>query len=126
MRFCPLTETGPQDGRAALSSEYAAAKEIGRVRLGELRLYFRSGLRVYYIPYRDVRRVFRRVQLIPAKAWKRQGELRVENLVVCGEAGELAQIQLPGADAARQLMDELCGRIPEAAFGKPAPEGPSA
>lgn len=122
MKFFPLNGTAAQDGKTALLSEYSAAKEIGPVRLGELCLYFRVGRRVYYIPYRDVRRCFRRVQLIPARAFRRQSELRVENLVICGDTGELAQIQLPGTEAAKQLMEELEHRIPEAEFGKPAQE----
>ena len=119
MKFCPLT--GTEGSGEELRAEYRAAREIGRVRLGELRLYLRAGRRVYYIPYREVRRCFRRVQLIPAKMCCGRGDFEVENLVVCGEGDvELIQVQLPGAKAAKILMEELQVRIPEAAFGKPA------
>lgn len=118
MTFLPLVPSS--DSREELSSEYKAAREIGRVRLGELRLYLRAGLKTYYIPYRDIRRVFRRVQLIPAKMCCGRGDLEVENLVVCGEGdAELMQVQLPGTRAAKMLMEELQTRIPEAEFGKP-------
>ncbi len=76
----------------------------------------------YYIPYRDVRRCFRRVELIPAKMCCGKGSFELENLVVCGEAGELIQVQLPGTKAAKLLMEELQERIPEAEFGKPSAE----
>lgn len=120
MRFYPLTESSAPEDASALASEYRAAREIGRVRLGELRLYFRAGLKTYYIPYRDVRRCFRRVQLIPAKMGRGRGEFQLENLVICGDKGELAQVQLPGEQVGKALLDELQKRIPEAEFGKPA------
>lgn len=121
MKFYPLAAASAEDG--ALSSEYKTAREIGRVRLGELHLFCRAGLKTYYIPYRDVRRCFRRVQLVAAKMCCGRGDLEIENLVVCGDAGELIQVQLPGTRAARILMEELEARIPEAEFGKPAAGG---
>ena len=90
--------------------------------MGELRLFFRVGLKTYFLPYREVRRCFRRVELIPAKMCCGRGDLEVENLVVCGGEGELIQIQLPGSKAAKILMEELRSRIPEAEFGKPPAE----
>lgn len=120
MKFYPLIENAPAEDAEALASEYRAAREIGKVRVGELRLYFRSGLKTYYIPYRDVRRCFRRVMLIPAKMCCGRGDFELENIVICGEEGELAQIQLPGERAGKALMEELEARIPEAEFGKPA------
>lgn len=117
MKFHPLTTV--VNDNAALESEYKAAREIGAIRLGELRLYFRSKRKVYYIPYKDVRRCFRRVMLIPAKMCCGKGDFEIENLVICGEEGELAQIQLPGTRAAKLLMEELETLIPEAEFGKP-------
>ena len=120
MKFYPLVPGAEQP--AGLASEYKAARVIGKVRLGELRLFLRAGLRVYYIPYAEVRRCFRRVQLIPAKMCCGRGDFEVENLVVCGDAGELIQVQLPGAKAAKILMKELEERIPEAEFGKPPAE----
>lgn len=117
MKFYPLTTV--VNDKTALESEYKAAREIGTLRLGELRLYFRNKRKVYYIPYKDVRRCFRRVMLIPAKMCCGKGDFELENLVICGDEGELAQIQLPGTRAAKILMDELETIIPEAEFGKP-------
>lgn len=122
MKFCPLASEA--EARESLASEFKSAREIGRVRMGELHLFLRAGLKTYYLPYRDVRRCFRRVQLIPAKMCCGRGDLEVENLVVCGDAGELIQVQLPGTKAARILMEELRERIPEAEFGKPGTKEP--
>jgi hypothetical protein len=120
MKFYPLEENQPQAEAKQLESEYTAAREIGKIRLGEQRLYFRSGRKVYYIPYANVRRCFRRVMLVPAKLCCGKGDLEVENLVLCGDSGELAQIQLPGTRAAKILMEELKILIPEAEFGRPS------
>lgn len=118
MKFYPLTSGSV--GQDELASEYKAAREIGKIRIGELRLFVRVGGKKYYIPYKDVRRCFRRVQIIPAKMCCGRGDFELENIVICGEEGELCQVQLPGARAALALMDELKERIPEAEFGKPS------
>ena len=119
MRFMPLTAS--QSAEQTLASEYKVAREIGKLRLGELHLYFKKGLNVYYIPYRDIRRCFRRVMVVPAKLCCGKGEFEMENLVICGpEDEELAQIQLPGTKAARILMEELEKLVPEAEIGRPA------
>jgi hypothetical protein len=120
MKFYPLEENQPQTEAKQLESEYTAAREIGKIRLGEQRLYFRSGRKIYYIPYTSIRRCFRRVMLVPAKLCCGKGDLEVENLVLCGDSGELAQIQLPGTRAAKILMEELKALIPEAEFGRPS------
>jgi hypothetical protein len=57
---------------------------------------------------------------VPAKLCCGKGDLEVENLVICGDKGELAQIQLPGTRAAKVLMEELENLIPEAEFGRPS------
>ena len=119
MRFYPLLGSGAEE--TGLDSEYKGAREIGKVRLGELHLFFKSGLKTWFIAYRDVRRLFRRVEAVPAKMCCGKGTFEIENLVVCGEGDkELAQVQLPGKKAAQILMQELQERVPEAQFGRPA------
>ena len=117
MKFYPLTDETAE--KAELVSEYNDAREIGAVRLGQLRLYMRLRRRIFYIPYHDIRRCFRRVQLVHARMCCGNGGLEIENLVVCGEKGELIQIQLPGTRAAKSLMEELERLVPEAEFGVP-------
>lgn len=114
MKFCPLTNEEPD--KEALAADYKTATEIGVVRLGRVHLYFRRARKVYYIPYSQIRRAFRRVMLVPAKLCCGRGELQVENLVICSDQGELAQIGLPGTRAAKGLMEELKKRIPDGDF----------
>ena len=103
-----------------LLADYKSAREIGVLRVGELCLYFKRGWKAFYIPYADICRCFRRVQLVPAKMCCGKGELQVENLVVCTKQGEAAQIQLPGTRAAKALLEELKEKMPHAEFTRPA------
>lgn len=118
MNFYPLKQA--EYDLEVLKSEYKAAREIGKIRLGERNFFFKSGLKTCFIPYAQIRRCFRRVMMVPAKLCCGKGELQVENLVICDEEKELAQIQLPGTKAARILMDELKQLIPEAQFTRPS------
>ena len=118
MKYHPLaTEITDTE---ALAAEYKAAREIGKVRMGTDRLFCRVGRKIYYIPYADVRRYFRRVQEVNVKMCCCGGELAIENLVICGENdAELLQVQLPGTKAAKILIDELKEKMPDAVYGKP-------
>lgn len=116
MKFEPLTR--PAEDGALLREEHRQAREIGNLRLGQENLYFRAGLKVYYIPYGDIRRYFRRVMRVPAKLCCGKGDFEIEHLVICGESGELAQIQLPGAKAAKIVMECMAELAPDAAAGR--------
>ena len=115
MKFESLTSSAADP--SVLQEEYKQAREVGKLRLGQQHLYFRSGLKSYYILYSDIRRYFRRVMRVPAKMCCGKGDFEIENLVVCGESGELAQIQLPGQKAARIVMECLAELAPNAVVG---------
>lgn len=117
MNFYPLTQA--EYGQEALKTEYKSAREIGKIRLGTENLFFRNGLKTYFIPYTDITRCFRRVMMVPAKLCCGKGDLQVENLVIWDAKREVAQIQLPGTKAARILMEELKQLIPNAQFSRP-------
>ncbi len=119
MKFYPLGDgTGWAD--LDLQGQYQAGRKIGKVCLGESVFYFRSKRKVYYIPYTAIRRYFRRVMMVPAKLCCGRGDFQMEHLVICGEEGELAQIELPGTKAAKILMEELGRLAPDALVGRPA------
>jgi len=110
MIFCPLTTT--VSDKKNLRSEYKTAKKIGVIRLGETCFFFRRGVKIYYITYKEIVRYFRRVMLIPTGT--KRGDMKLETLIICDEKGELAQIQIPGPNAAKQLMDEMKLKAPHA------------
>ncbi len=99
-----------------MEQDYKAGRAIGIVRLGKEHLYFRRIRKIYYVPYTDIRRCFRRVMRVPAKLCCGRGDLEVENLVICTDQGEVAQLQMPGAKAGKILLEELKNRMPDIAF----------
>ena len=106
--------------KSILNSEYEAGHAIGPVRVGEEHLFIKVKLKTYCVPYSRITRYFRRVFLIPSKLCCGKGELRVENLVVCGEDGsELIQSVIPGEKAARLLMKELKEKMPDVPDTRP-------
>lgn len=104
----------------ALLEEHGAAREIGIVRLGEEDLFFRVRLRTYFIPYKDIVRAFRRVFTVPANVCCGKGQMDMEYLVICDEEKELAQIQLPGEKAAKEVMRVLGEKAPHVKLKKPS------
>ena len=118
MRFYPLASEVSSD---ILAAEYKGAREIGCASLGETCLFFKSRLKMNYIPYKDMTRAFRRVQMVQTKMCCGRGDLQVENVVICGaEGAELAQIQLPGARAGVIMLEELAQKAEHIQIGKPA------
>lgn len=117
MKFEALTVQAQDE--TALQADYQSGREIGVVRLGETHLFFRKLRKIYYISYGEIRRCFRRVLLVPARMCCGKGDLPVESLVIFSDEGELAQIQLPGTRAAKELMEELKKRIPNCEFSRP-------
>ena len=117
MKFYPVTTAAPD---AALKADYDVGRSVGNVQLGNAYLFFKEKRKLYYIAYAEMTRVFRRVMLVQTKMCCGKGNLEIENIVICGEAGELAQIQLPGARAGVILLEEVAKKAPHAQIGKPA------
>ena len=116
MKFYPVVSELAVE---VVSADYKAGRSIGKACLGEKCLYFREKLKVYYIPYADMTRVFRRIELLPAQMCCGKGDFEVENIVVWTAEGEKAQIQLPGERAGKIMLEELARRAPQAEVGKP-------
>ncbi len=117
--FFPLKKAISE--RKVLRMEYKAAKAIGVVRPGQSIFFFRQGLKVYYITYEEIAKCFRRVMIIPVGA--ENGNMKLETLVIADGERELAQIQLPGAEAAKNLLEELKVKMPHADFECPNKNG---
>ena len=116
MKFCPVAS---EMATEVLFAGYKEGRQIGKATLGPRCLYFRDKLKVYYIPYADMTRVFRRVLMIPATMCCGKGDLEMEHIVICTAAGEAAQIQLPGERAGKIMLEELAKRAPHAEVGRP-------
>jgi len=122
MKYYPLTTEVPD---TVLAAEYKAGREIGGVTLGDSCMFFKVKRKVSYVPYSDISRAFRRVQLVAMKMCCGNGDLEIENIVLCGKGEdgtekELVQIQLPGARAGLAMLEELEKRVPGIQIGKPS------
>ena len=122
MKFYPLTK---EVAEAVLEEEYKDAREIGAAALGETCLFFKVKRKVNYIPYSEITRAVRRVQVVGMKMCCGKGGLEVENVVICGrteenqEEQELAMIRLPGARAGVIMLEELVKKAENIQIGKP-------
>jgi len=117
MKFHPAGAS-VEDG-ALIKREYETARQIGTVRVAETLLFFRAGLKTYYIPYDAVRQCFRRVYQVPVKMCCGRGEIGYEHLVISDGEKEIADVQLPGTKAAQELIRLLKEKMPEADFRSP-------
>ena len=102
MKLIPVTNIASD--QAALEAEFKAARQVGAIRLGEKHFFFKAKMKQHYIPTR----------MCCGK-----GELLVENLVIGGDDGELAVIQLPGSNAAKVLFEDVKKLLPNADFTSP-------
>ena len=115
MRFYPLAAAGAEARQSV--GEYLTSQRLGRVRLGQERLFFKQGRRLCYIPYAAVGHCVRRVILVPEKLQKNGRAPAWETLVFLDtEGGEVAQVPVPGATALKIVMNELATRLPPGAI----------
>lgn len=92
-----------------LKAEYRNCNSFGILRLGETNLFFRKFLSVYYIPYSNIQKYFRRVHVIEAAGQK----INVESLVIFADNREVCDIQLPGAASVNPVMALLKEKMPD-------------
>ncbi len=92
---------------AVLKAQYDAGHKIGVVCVGQDYLFVKKRLKRFFIAYSDAERIFRRVQTVSVNMCCEQGDLQFDYLVVMLDGKEVLEVQLPGAKAAKFLMQEL-------------------
>ena len=118
MRF--LGMDGKAIDNASLETAYKSAHAVGVLRIADEGIFFRAGLKNYFLPYEGVRKCFRRVMNVPAKMCCGRGDFSVESIVFANEEKELAEVQLPGEKAAKLVFAELKEKMPDIDFSAPA------
>ena len=118
MKFKELG-TGMVNKDSTLTEEYKNAHSYGVTSVGDGQLFVKEGLSIYYIPYENAERIFRRIRRVNAQMCCDNGELEFEYLVIMAGGKEVIEVQLPGKKAAKMLMEELKGKRPEVNFRAP-------
>ncbi len=109
MKFYPVINNLDEK---LLQEEYRSARGIGVVSIGATCLFFRRGLKTWYIPYSDITRFYKRIELVPAKMCCGKGEFEDASLVIRTGEKELEAIALPDNRAAKILMEVLKEKMP--------------
>ena len=116
--FTPYLYTKGQS--PALDAQFAGARKFGKVRLGTDAIFWRSGLKLYTIPFNRVRRIFRRISSVAAKICCGRQNFDIEWIVLILADGTEVEIHI-GDDAKREaegLLDALKQTHPELEYGK--------
>lgn len=105
---------------APLDADFASATAYGKVRPGKERLFWKSGLRWYAIPYTNVQRIFRRVERMHIRACGGGRPFVTEWLVLELPGGEELLLHITDNDQkkAENLLQALKELHPEMPYGK--------
>ena len=109
----------------ALDAQFADAREYGKIRAGETAVFWKSGLRWYFISLEKVQRIFRRVEPVYGRLCCGGQSFLIEWLVLLLEDG--SELVLHVGDeivgesvkkAAEELLEHLKRHNPRIQYGK--------
>lgn len=118
MKYLPLIPEETEIEKKALKAEIKAGQAFGKVCLGENHFFLRKKFTYLYISYSNVYRAFRRVQCVNFKIGRSDGQLQVNNIVLCSNKAELAMIDLPDEEAAKTVLKYFEENWPKVKIGK--------
>lgn len=104
----------------ALDADFSSAVSYGKVKPGKTGIFWRSGLRWYYIPTENIRRIFRRVEPVYGKLCCGGHSFIIEWLVLLLSDGTEVVLHI-GDDVqtqAQELLELLKDIHPQIAYGK--------
>lgn len=117
MKYLPLIEDETIVDNSLLKEEFKAGRELGKVCLGKEHFFFRTKLTMNYISYSNIYRVFRRVQCVNVRMCCSNGELQLNNIVICSKATELAMVDLPNEESANAILKYFEENWPKVKIG---------
>ena len=100
-----------------LAEDYASAHRSGTLRVGELALYYRDGLRRRAVPLEDIRSAELRGRSRFAKCGCGCLEVKGGSLDLRGEAGLLCSVFSEDGEELEQALRALREKLPELAEG---------
>ena len=100
-----------------VSADYEGAKAFDKVRVGDLGVYFRDGLKTRYIPYDYLERVFIRIQEVRGKMCCGQTIFAYYRLVFVHEGKEYADVISESEKAMDEALALIAQKAPDLAIG---------
>lgn len=92
-----------------LKAEFESGEKLGVVCLGESHLFFRKGLKNFFISYEKFSRAFRRVYMIP----RGKKQIAIENIVFCVGNEEVYSLSMAGKESAVILLEKIKAKAPQ-------------
>lgn len=120
MRGCNMAEmlfkvTGGKSSDPALAADYERAERFDKVRVGDLGIYYRDGLRIRHVSYSEMQRAFIRIQEVNGRMCCGRATFSYFRLVFIIDGKENQDIMSEDEKA----MDAALARIGEKAPGVP-------
>lgn len=100
-----------------LSADYEKAGVFDKVRVGDLGVYFRDGLKVRHIPYSYLDRVFIRIQEVRGKMCCGQTIFAYYRLVFVKNGKEYADVMSESEKAMDDALALIASKAPQLAIG---------
>ncbi len=103
-----------------LDREFAEARTFSKIKPGETILFWKAGLRWYYIPFADVKRIYRQVEPVYGKLCCGGRSYLIERLILHCKDGRELPLHI-GDDVKKQaeaLLESLKKSHPELEYGK--------
>lgn len=91
-----------------LKAEFESGEKLGVVCLGESHLFFRKGLKNYFMAYEKLSRAFRRVYMIP----RGKKQIAIENIFFCVGDKEVFSLSMAGKESAVILLEKIKEKAP--------------
>lgn len=102
---------------AAITADYDTAKHFDKVRVGSLGVYFRDGLKLRFLSYDRIERVFIRIQEVNGKLCCGSAVFAYCRLVFVVDGKEYADTLSENEQAMRDALEEISRRAPGVAIG---------
>lgn len=102
---------------AGLAEDHRQAERFDTVKVGRLGVYFRDGLRIRFVPYSYLERVFIRIQEVNARVCCGSMPFYYYRLVLVHSGREYADVLSESEDAMDSALALIHERVPELAIG---------
>ncbi len=104
---------------AEIQSDYEAAKQFEKARVGSLGVYYRDGLKTRYIPYTEMDRAFIRIQETRSRMCCGQANFNYFRLVFVKDGREFADVMSENEKAMDDALAEIAAHGVAVGYVKP-------